>query len=380
MRIVVAPDSFKGSLTSIEAAKAMERGILSVFPNAQIIKIPVADGGEGTTDSLVSATGGRFMKSKVVGPLGDLVEASWGILGDETTAVIEMASASGLTLIAQEKLNPLITTTYGTGQLIKAVLDQGIRSMIVGIGGSATNDGGAGMARALGARFLDLQGNELPSGGAALKDLVKIDLTDFDPRVRGMTIVVACDVDNPLCGPRGASAVYGPQKGATPEMVEELDQALLHYANICKQTLGKDVALCPGAGAAGGLGAGFMIFTPANLKPGIQIVLEASNFEDKVQNAQLVFTGEGRTDSQTANGKAPLGVASIAGKYNVPTICISGGLGPGHEEVYRKGIQGLMSTVPQPMSLEECLHSAADLLQEATARTCRLLSVGIKLQ
>ncbi|KJR45763.1 Glycerate kinase [Desulfosporosinus sp. I2] len=379
MRIVVAPDSFKGSLSSIEVANAMEEGILSVFPDAQVIKVPIADGGEGTTESLVKATRGRFMNNKVIGPLGNLVEACWGILGDEQTAVIEMAAASGLTLIATGERNPLITTTYGTGQLIKAALDHGIRKLIIGIGGSATNDGGAGMARALGIKFLDSSGNELPNGGAALRDLEKINCTELDPRLAETTILVACDVDNPLCGVRGASAVYGPQKGATPAMVEELDQALKHYSLIAKVTTGKDVAEYPGAGAAGGLGAGLMIFASAQLKPGVEIVLEATNFEEKVKHADVVITGEGRTDFQTAHGKAPVGVASLAQNYNVPTICISGGLGTGYEDVLQKGIKGLMSIVSQPMTLEECMDSAGELVKAATSRLCQLIHVGMTI-
>ncbi|MDR3601579.1 MAG: glycerate kinase [Desulfosporosinus sp.] len=379
MRIVVAPDSFKGSLSSSDSANAMERGIISVFPDAQVIKIPIADGGEGTTDTLVHATGGRFIKSKVMGPLGDMVEACWGILGDEQTAVIEMAAASGLTLITKEERNPLLTTTYGTGQLIKAALDQGIRKLIIGIGGSATNDGGAGMAKALDAKFLDSSGNELPNGGAALRNLEKIDSSGLDFRLAETTILVACDVDNPLCGSQGATAVYGPQKGATPAMIEELDQALKHYSYIAKATTGKDVAERPGSGAAGGLGAGLLFFTSAQLKPGVQIVLEVTDFEEKVKQADLVITGEGQTDFQTAHGKAPVGVAALAQKYNVPTLCLSGGLGTGYEEVFNKGISGLMSIVAQPMTLKECMDSAAELVQAATRRLCQLIQVGMTM-
>lgn len=379
MRVVVAPDSFKGSLSSAEVADAIEEGILSVFPTAQIIKIPIADGGEGTADSLVKATKGHFMKNVVTGPLGKSVEACWGILGDGKTAVIEMAAASGIMLIAKEERNPMITTTYGTGQLMKAALDEGIRKLIIGIGGSATNDGGAGMAKALGVKFLDPEGKELPNGGAALKNLAGIDRSGLDPRLAETEILVACDVDNPLCGPRGASAVYGPQKGATPEMVQQLDEALRHYALIAKNTMGKDILESPGAGAAGGLGAGLMIFTQAVLKPGIQIVLEAAGFEEKVKQADFVITGEGRTDSQTAHGKAPVGVAAVANKYKVPTLCLSGGLGQGADEVLEKGIAGLMSIVPGPMSLEECLGSARELVQTAAGRLCRILSVGMDM-
>lgn len=379
MHIIVAPDSFKGSLSSIQVGHAMERGILTVFPNAQVTKVPIADGGEGTIDSLVIATGGRIMKTKVMGPLGDPVEARWGILGDQKTAVIEMATASGLPLVSNERSNPLIASTFGTGQLIKRALDEGIRKLIIGVGGSATNDGGAGMARALGAKFLDQYGRELPDGGAALKDLVRINLSELDSRLEETVVLVACDVDNPLCGLHGASAVYGPQKGATPEMIDELDHALEHYAEIARLTTGKDVAQRLGAGAAGGLGAGLMIFTPAEFRPGIEIVLEATGFEVKVQLADLVITGEGRTDFQTTNGKAPVGVARLARKHQVPTVCLSGGLGLGHEDVLEQGIAGIMSIVPQPMTLEECLASAEELVYRATARLCRLLRVGMNM-
>jgi glycerate kinase len=379
VHVVVAPDSYKGSLSAIDVANAMERGIISIFPDAKVIKVPIADGGEGTVEALVTATGGCMMYNKVMGPLENTVEACWGILGDNETAVIEMAAASGLPLISKEKRNPRITTTYGTGQLIKAALDQGIRKLVIGIGGSATNDGGVGMAKALGVKFLDGSKNELPNGGAALKRLVEIDIRGIDPRIAETTILVACDVDNPLCGPRGASAVYGPQKGATPAMVEELDQVLKHYGEIAKQATKRDVAEVPGAGAAGGLGAGLMFFTSSQLRPGVEIVLEATNFEEKVKQADFVITGEGCTDFQTAHGKAPVGVAKIAQKYNAPTLCLSGGLGRGSEDVLQQGIGGLMSIVPRPMTLDECMDCAEELVYTATARLCQLVNVGMNM-
>ena len=381
MRIVLAPDSFKGSLSAVAVATAMEQGILSVWPKAEIKKIPIADGGEGTVDALVTATGGRIIHENVMGPLGETVDAYWGILGEgaHETAVIEMAAASGLPLVPTEKRDPRIATTYGTGQLIKAALDHGIRKLIIGIGGSATNDGGAGMAQALGVKFLDEAGKELPLGGAALAKLATIDLSGIDPQVAEATFLVACDVTNPLCGPQGASAVYGPQKGATPEMVTELDLALQKYAAVAKAATDKDIASYPGAGAAGGLGAGLLLFTNAELKPGVQIILETVDFEHLVKQADLVITGEGSTDFQTAFGKAPVGVAKIAQQYQVPVVCLSGGLGHGCEDILQQGITGLMSIVPQPMSLEECMSSAPNLLQTATARLCRLISVGFQL-
>ncbi|VBB05381.1 glycerate kinase [Lucifera butyrica] len=377
VRIIIAPDSFKGSLSAIEVAKAMEKGVRHVFPDAEVVKVPIADGGEGTVDALVTATGGRIVRQTVTGPLGEPVEAYWGILGDGRTAVIEMAAASGLPLIPKERRDPRLTTTYGTGELIKAALEAGIRTLIIGIGGSATNDGGAGMARALGIRFLDAAGCELPDGGAALNRLARIDISGRDPRLDEAAILVACDVDNPLCGSRGASAVYGPQKGATPAIVAELDQALLHYAGIAQMATGRDIANRPGAGAAGGLGAGLLFFTNARLKPGVEIVLEAAQFSILVQHADLVITGEGATDFQTAHGKAPVGVARIAAASGVPVVCLSGGLGEGCEAVLAQGIDGLMSIVPRPMSLDDCIARAGELVETAAARLCRLVRVGM---
>jgi len=376
LRIIVAPDSYKGSVSALGVANAIEKGILTVFPEAEVCKIPMADGGEGTVEAMVSATGGRIIVEHVMGPLGDTVEAFWGIMGDGKTAVIEMAAASGLTLVPKESRDPRITTTYGTGQLIKAALDAGMENIIIGIGGSATNDGGVGMCKALGIKFLDEEGQELSNGGASLACLQHIDITGLDPRLNATKIMVACDVDNPLCGTRGATAVYGPQKGATAEMVSELDAALEKYAKIAQQTTGKEVMDCPGAGAAGGLGAGLLLFTNAKLRPGVDIVLEIMNFSNLAANAQLVITGEGRTDFQTAYGKAPVGVAKLAKQYNVPVVCLSGGLGNGADDVLKHGIDGLMSVTPQPMTLEECMDKGPSLIEAATERMCRLLKVG----
>ncbi|EGO62545.1 glycerate kinase [Acetonema longum] len=376
MRIIVAPDSYKGSVSALGVADAMERGIKKVFADAAVIKLPIADGGEGTVEALVAAAGGHTVRRQVVGPLGEPVEAHFGILEDGETAVIEMAAASGLPLVPFHKRDPRITTTYGTGQLIKAVLDQGIKKIIIGIGGSATNDGGTGMAKALGAVFYDASGRELPAGGAALANLSKIDVSGLDSRLASTTILVACDVDNPLCGSRGASAVYGPQKGATPAMVEELDAALDHFATIASRTTGRDVAELPGAGAAGGLGAGLLFFTGAQLRPGVEIVLDTVGYRSLVEGANLVITGEGRTDFQTAYGKAPVGVAKIAKEFQVPVVCLSGGLGNGAEDVLTQGIDAVMSIVPGPMSLENCLENGPDLIEAAAARLCRLIRLG----
>jgi glycerate kinase len=379
MRIVIAPDSFKGSASALRVAQAMERGVRAVFPDAEVLKVPIADGGEGTVAALLDATGGSPRTTTVQGPLGDPVEAGWGLLGDGRTAVIEMAAASGLPLVPAVRRDPRRTSTYGTGQLVRAALDEGLRRLVLGIGGSATNDGGAGLARALGVRLLDGSGRELPEGGAALARLARIDLAGLDPRLRDAEVLVACDVDNPLTGRRGASAVYGPQKGATPQVVAELDAALAHYAEVATAATGRDVAARPGAGAAGGLGAGLLFFTPARLRPGVELVLEATGFDGLVAGAALVLTGEGRTDAQTAMGKAPVGVAAAARRHGVPVVCLSGGLGDGADEVLAHGIDALASVVPGPMALDEAMARGEPLIEAAAARVCRLLRVGRSL-
>jgi len=353
VKIVVAPDSFKGSLTAVEVADAIEQGIREIFPEAEIVKIPMADGGDGTVQCLVTATGGKILKEKVTGPLGDEVLASYGILGDKKTAVIEMAEASGLTLVPENKRNPLITTTYGTGQLIKAALDQGCRKMIVGIGGSATNDGGAGMVQALGVKLLDKDEEELGFGGGELKKVFRIDTKYLDNRLSETKVLVASDVSNPLCGPKGASWIYGPQKGATPEVIEELDESLAHFAEIVKRDLNKDVKDIPGAGAAGGLGASLMAFLDAELRPGIDIVIEIVKLERAIKGADLVITGEGKIDSQTIYGKAPIGVAKIAQKYNIPVIAVAAIIGDDADIVHQYGINTLIKISEPPMSLAE---------------------------
>ena len=373
MRIVIAPDSYKGSVSAVDVAQAMERGVLKIFPDAEVHKIPIADGGEGTVEALVAATDGQVRQCEVTGPLGERIVANWGVLGDGVTAVMEMASASGLPLVAPEKRNPRTATTYGTGELMRAILDAGLRKIIIGIGGSATNDGGAGMARALGVRFVDAMGKELPDGGAALAGLASIDLDGLDPRLQETQLTVACDVDNPLCGPRGASAVFGPQKGATPEIVAELDAALWHYSLIAQKTTGRLVAELPGAGAAGGLGAGLLLFTPAVLKPGVEIVLEAVGFSERVEGAAFVLTGEGRTDFQTAFGKAPVGVARAAKRHRVPVFCLSGSLGEGADETLSQGIDAVLSICDRPMSLDECMAQGSQLIEAASTRLCRVI-------
>lgn len=377
-KIVIAPDSFKGSMSAREAAEAIERGIKAVCPNVIIEKIPMADGGEGTVETLVDATGGRAIKVNVLGPLGEERESYFGILGDGKTAVIEMALASGLPLVPKEKRNPLVTTTYGTGQLIKAALDQGCREFIIGIGGSATNDGGVGMAQALGVRFLDAEGKEIPFGGGSLNRLEKIDTSKIDPRLKECKVMVACDVNNPLCGPKGASAVFGPQKGATPEMVELLDRNLAHLAAVIKRDVGEDVKDFPGAGAAGGLGAGLMAFCHAQLQRGIEIIIQATRLAEKMAGADLVITGEGQMDFQTAHGKTPMGVATVAKSMNIPVIALVGKIGRGADMLYDQGIDAIFSIAEGPMELEECMKNGAELMERAANRVMRAIKLFIK--
>ena len=381
MHILIAPDSYKGSLTALEVAEAIQSGAKRVFPGATFDLVPIADGGEGTVDALVAATNGQFRATTVKGPLGKPVNAKWGIFGDGKTAVIEMATASGLPLLTPDERDPLNACTCGTGELVRAALDEGVSSIILGIGGSATNDGGMGFARVLGAKFYDKAGKELPPGGAALANLESIDLSGLDPRLKTVDIRVACDVDNPLCGPRGASAVFGPQKGATPALVKQLDAALGVFATVAAKATGKpDVATTAGAGAAGGLGAGLLYFTGATLMPGVALVLEAVGFDQRLQKADVVFTGEGRTDFQTAYGKAPVGVAKAAKKHSLPVLCLSGGIGDGADDVLEHGIDSVFSIAPGPISLQDCLANSAPLLQRAAERVCRALKAGSGLQ
>lgn len=377
MKIIVAPDSFKGSLTALEASQAIADGWCRVFPDAETVLVPMADGGEGTVQSLVDATGGQVLHEDVTDPLGGKVSAHYGILGDGKTAVIEMASASGLPLVPPDKRNPLITTTYGTGELVRAALDRGCRRLIIGIGGSATNDGGAGVAQALGAQLLDASGDSLPFGGAALAKLAQIQLASLDSRIAETETVVACDVDNPLTGPTGAAHVYGPQKGATPEMVKQLDAALAHFAQVVKQDVGKDVRDVPGAGAAGGLGAGLMTFLNAELKSGIDIVIDAAHLRDKVKGADLVITGEGAIDEQTIYGKTPIGVAKVACEQQIPVLGIAGMVAEGARAVYEHGIDALTTLVPGPITLEDAVADASVLLADATERAARMFQIGI---
>lgn len=375
MRIVIAPQSLKGSLTAAETGHAIAQGARSIYPEADIDIIPIADGGEGTVQALVDATGGQLVARRVTGPLGEPVLAHFGLLGDGHTAVIEMASCAGLPLVPPEQRNPRITTTYGVGELIRAALDADCRHFIIGIGGSATNDGGAGMAQAVGARLTTAQGETIARGGTALSTLAHISTANMDKRLHECTFQVASDVTNPLCGSTGASAVYGPQKGATPEMVQELDAALAHYAQIIEQDLHISVSHISGAGAAGGLGAGLIAFLGATLKPGAQIVLEAVHLEESLQNADLVITAEGRLDEQTAYGKSVGAVAALAKHYHLPVLAFAGGLGPHYQVVYDLGVDAVAVLPDGPMTLAYAMEHAAALLSDAAERTLKLFNL-----
>lgn len=375
LTIVLAPDSFKESMTAKEVCESMEAGIKKINKDITCIHVPMADGGEGTMQSLVDATYGKVYSLDVIGPLGDEIKAEYGILGDGEIGILEMASASGIHLVPKEKRNPLITTSYGTGQLIKACLDKGVKKLLIGIGGSATNDGGAGVVQALGGRLLDKEGNELDFGGGQLRKLHKIDLTNFDKRLKDIKIEVACDVNNPLCGEKGASNVFGPQKGATPEMIDLLDDSLNHYANIIKEQIGKDVLNVPGAGAAGGLGAGLMAFLNGELKKGIEMVIEYSKLEEKVKNADMVWTGEGSIDFQTQYGKTPIGVAKIAKKYNKPVIALAGRVGDNIDVLYEKGIDSIFGIIRELTDIDEALLNGKRNIQKTSEDIVRLINL-----
>ena len=376
MKIVIAPDSYKESLTALEVACAIQRGFYEVFPDATYVLVPVADGGEGTVDAMIAATNGRRVETRVTGPLGQPVSAFYGLTGDGSTAVIEMAAASGLALVAPAERNPLVATSRGTGELILAALDAGARHLILGIGGSATNDGGAGMAQALGVALLDANGVALGDGGSALAELARVDLAGLDPRLAECRIEVACDVDNPLTGPRGASAIFGPQKGASPGMVATLDAALTHFARIVARDTGAEVADVPGAGAAGGMGAAMLAFLGARLRPGVEIVTEAVGLERAVVDADLVITGEGRIDSQTIYGKTPIGVARIAKRHGVPVIGLAGCLSADASVVCAHGIDAVFSVLYRPCSVDEALREAAANVEMAARNIAATLKLG----
>lgn len=380
MKFVIAPDSFKESLSAWEACQAIGRGLGRVFPEAELVYVPMADGGEGTVQSLVDATSGRIVRTTVTGPLGTPVEGFYGVLGDGKSAVIEMAAASGLALVPPAQRNPLVTTTRGMGELILSALNEGVETIILGLGGSATNDGGAGMAQALGIRLLAEDGTEIGDGGQEVGRIAHIDLGGVDPRLAKVKFVAACDVDNPLIGERGASAVFGPQKGATPEMVKQLDANLVHYAAKLREDVGCDVAHMPGAGAAGGLGAGVVAFLQAELKRGVDIVIDATGLADHAVDADVVITGEGKIDGQTIYGKTPIGVAKTAKLHGVPVIGIAGTLAAGHEVVHEHGIDMVFTIVPGVTTLEEALGQAADNMERTAYNIGMALKLGIQLK
>ncbi len=372
MNILIAPDSFKDSLSAQKAGEAIYNGITSMPGEWNIQILPMADGGEGTVDALINATNGNLHYTEVYDPLMRKVRAKYGILGDGKTAVIEMAAASGIELLNSEERNPWITSSFGTGQLISAALDKGCNRIIMGIGGSATNDGGIGMAQALGVIFLDKNGKPVGHGGGELSKINRIEVQGMDPRITDCEIDIACDVTNPLTGLNGASMIYAPQKGADKEMVQKLDTNLKHFAKLVKEQLNKDVDTIPGAGAAGGLGAGFLAFTQAVLKPGFEIVRRETKLDDHIQWADLVITGEGKIDFQTQFGKTPMGVARVAKKYDKPVIAIAGTLGEGYQELYFLGFDSIVSIIDKPMSLQEALITAPQLLERSARSVIQL--------
>ena len=353
----------------------MEEGLRRVYPDAEAVLVPVADGGDGTVAAIVEASGGSFFTSSVTGPLGRPVDSVWGVMGDGQTAVVEMALASGLVLVPEGRKDPRITTTYGTGELVREALARGYRRIIVGVGGSATNDGGAGMAQALGVRFLDVNGEELPFGGATLKYVTRIDVSGKEALAREAEVEIASDVTNPLCGPQGASAVYGPQKGATPEMVQELDRALAHFAEVVKRDLELDIAERPGAGAAGGLGYGLMVFLGAEIRSGIDLVCEVLGLDQRLEGADLVITGEGQIDGSTVYNKAPIGVARHAKALGIPVLAVAGSLGSGYEAVLKEGIDAVAPMVRGEVTVEEAMSNAYQVLAGATEEGLRKMDL-----
>ncbi|QCI12543.1 glycerate kinase [Pseudomonas putida] len=378
MKIVIAPDSFKDSLDAAGVAQAIADGLAEAWPGAELIECPMADGGEGTLDAIVAASQGELRRQVVRGPLGQSVEAGWGWLADSRTAVIEMAQASGIQLVPQGQRDACRSSTWGTGELIAAALAAGAQRIVLAIGGSATNDGGSGMLRALGLRLFDAEGQALAEGGLALADLARIDASDLDPRLAEVCVEVAADVDNPLCGVNGASAIFGPQKGASPEQVQALDQALGHFADHCAQLLGEDLRDAPGCGAAGGMGFAAKAFMGARFRPGVEVVAELADLDTQVRGADLVITGEGRFDAQTLRGKTPMGVAKVAKRHGVPVVVLAGTLGEGYQQLYAHGIDAAFALASGPMSLEQACGDAAALLQARASDIARLWQVARK--
>ncbi|TPG75365.1 glycerate kinase [Pseudomonas arsenicoxydans] len=378
MKIVIAPDSFKDSLSAQGVADAIALGLATVWPNAQLVKCPMADGGEGTVESILAACEGELRRTNVRGPLGATVNAAWGWLPHNHTAIIEMAEASGLQLVPLEKRDACVSSTFGTGELIRAALDAGAQRVILAIGGSATNDGGAGAMQALGVKLLDAQGQSLAPGGLALAHLERIDLSNIDPRLAEVRFDIAADVTNPLCGPHGASVIFGPQKGASPEQVKQLDNALGHFAERCADALGRDVKDEPGSGAAGGLGFAAKAFLGAQFQAGVDVVAELVGLAQAMQGADLVITGEGRFDAQTLRGKTPFGVARIARHNGVPVIVIAGTLGEGYQALYEHGIDAAFALASGPMTLEQACAEAPRLLQDRARDIARVWRIAVR--
>ena len=370
--IVIAPDSFKESLSAAEVAQAIAQGWHHARPQDLLILHPMADGGEGTADTILNALNGEKRTCNASDPLGNPVHAPWCWLPDSHTAVIEMACASGLHLVPPNQRNPLHTSTYGTGQLILAALDAGAQTIILTLGGSATNDGGCGMLSALGLQLLDRNHQPLPAGGAALAQLATIGLDTFDSRLKHVRFIAACDVSNPLCGPQGASAVFGPQKGASASDVAVLDHALAHFADICHHTLAVEHRNTPGAGAAGGLGFAALTFLNARLRPGVELVAELTGLEQSLRGADLVITGEGQLDAQTLHGKTPIGVARLAQAQHIPVIALAGSLQEGYQQLYQHGITAAFSIAPGPVTLDYAYQHVRELLQQRAADIARL--------
>ncbi|MGO0674280.1 glycerate kinase [Citrobacter werkmanii] len=380
MKIVIAPDSYKESLSALEVATAIELGFREIWPEAEYVKIPVADGGEGTVEAMVAAMQGHLVHVDVTGPLGNTIQAFYGLSGDERSAFIEMAAASGLERVPANLRDPLKTTSWGTGELIRHALDAGVEHIIIGIGGSATNDGGAGMVQALGARLLDAQDEDIAHGAMGLESLARIDISQLDPRLAGCRIEVACDVTNPLTGKEGASVVFGPQKGATAEMIPRLDRALTHYAQLIARDLDVNVLELAGGGAAGGMGAALYAFCGAQLRRGIEIVTDALRLDACVADADLVVTGEGRIDSQTIHGKVPVGVAKIAKRYNKPVIGIAGSLTADVGVVHEHGLDAVFSVIYTICSLDEALKNASENVRMTARNVAATLKAGQQLR
>lgn len=377
MKVVVAPDSFKGSIRSHQLCTIISSTLQALDPTVKVVEVPLSDGGEGTVDCLVHATNGSHISAQATSPTGETLEAVYGVLGDGETAVIEVAAASGLTLVPQSERNPLTATSFGTGELIGDALQKGYRRFIIGLGGSGINDGGMGMLRALGVEFYDQQGRRLPEGGGALIQLAHIDTTHMNPLIYESQFTIASDVDNPLCGVQGASHIFGPQKGATPDMVVQLDTALTHYANVALEQIGIDMQSIRGGGAAGGLGAAFVAFLRGSMTSGIETILNAVQWEDKIHGAQLIITGEGQLDRQTLQGKTIQGVCTSARQHDIPVVALAGSVQLSTSELAKLGVTSALSIVPGPASLDEAMDNVVPWVEHATEQVYRLFKRGV---